>query len=140
MSVSLMSLGPIVFDLVSNIQEVETDSEAVFAVHEVVNSAPVYEGMGEGEVRITLDGVIHPEHWGGLGTLAAIDAARAGQIPLPLMRGNFIPIGWVIVEGFNASEAHLNHRGLGREIKFSVDLLKVGSPGFGMIGKILSFF
>lgn len=137
---TLMSLGPIVFDLITNIDAIEVEGVSAFAKHEIVNGGPVYEGMGEDETAITIEGVIHPEHFGGVGSLAAIEAARLAQIPLPLMRGNFVPMGWVIIERFSQSEAYLNEHGVGREVRFSVALLSASTPGAGFASQLLNLF
>ncbi|MBF6992725.1 phage tail protein, partial [Cupriavidus sp. IK-TO18] len=70
----------------------------------------------------------------------ALEAARAAKIPLPLMRGDFIPLGWVLIQGLAEKSAYLDHHGVGREIRFTVNLLRVGSPSAGMAASILRLF
>lgn len=137
---ALMSLGPVVFDLVANLIGTEGETASSFAKHEVVGGAPVYEAMGDDEASFTLSGVIHPEHFGGLGTLATLEAARAQQVPLPLMRGDFVPLGWVLIESLSEEHGYLDHRGVGREVQFTVTLIRVGNPGVGMAASILRLF
>lgn len=137
---ALMSLGPVVFDLVTNLTETESKTASSFAKHEVVGVAPVYESMGDDESSFTLTGVIHPEHFGGLGTLATLEAARAASIPLPLMRGDFTPLGWVLIQGITNQSGYLDHKGVGREVQFTVELIRVGSPGIDMASSILRLF
>lgn len=137
---ALMSLGPVVFDLVTNLTAHDKKGQSAFAKHEVVGSAPVYEAMGENEGTFSLTGVIHPSHFGGLGTLATLEAARLAAIPLPLMRGDFTPLGWVLIQGINEQSGYLDDKGVGREVQFTVELLRVGSPGVGMASSILRLF
>ncbi|RWC91640.1 MAG: phage tail protein [Mesorhizobium sp.] len=137
---ALMSLGPVVFDLVTNLTEHQKKGESAFAKHEVVGSAPIYETMGENEGTFTLTGVIHPAHFGGLGTLATLEAARLAAVPLPLMRGDYTPVGWVLIQGLSELSGYLDEKGVGREVQFSVELLRVGSPGVGMASSILRLF
>jgi phage protein U len=135
-----MSLGPVVFNLVSNLTAHEKEQSSAFAKHEVVGSAPVYEAMGDGEGSFSLSGVIHPEHFGGMGTLSTLEAARAAEIPLPLMRGDFTPLGWVLIDKLKEESSYLNGVGIGREIRFTVSLIRVGTPDFGMASSILRLF
>jgi len=136
----LMSLGPVVFDLVVNLTETSSSEQTSVAKHDVVNAPPTYELMGDEESTFTLSGVIHPEHFGGLSGISALKAARAAQTPLPLMRGDFRPLGWVIIDTIETQEEHLNSRGVGRRITFTVDLIAVGTPGSGLAGAILRLF
>ncbi|TIS37493.1 phage tail protein [Mesorhizobium sp.] len=137
---ALMSLGPVVFDLVVNLTETEGKTASAFAKHEVIGAAPVYESMGDDESTFTLTGVLHPEHFGGLGTLATLEAARTAGIPLPLMRGDFTPLGWVLIQTISQQNGFLNAQGVGREVQFTIELTRVGSPGADMASSILRLF
>lgn len=136
----LMSLGPIVFDLVTNIDETETRQRSSFARHDVVDAGPVYEATGDDEGTIRLSGTIHPTHFGGLASLDVLEAARASKIPLPLMRGDFSPLGWVVIDGVESNATLLTHQGIGREIRFTVDLIRTSNPGIGAAASILRLF
>ncbi len=137
---ALMSLGPVIFDLVTNLTEHNRKAASSFAKHEVVGTSPVYESMGEDEGSFTLTGVIHPAHFGGLGTLGTLEAARLAAIPLPLMRGDFTPLGWVLIQNLTEQSGYLDDKGIGREVQFTVELLRVGSPGVDMASSILRLF
>jgi len=136
----LMALGPVVFDRVANLLEFGSDSEVVFAKHDVIGAGPIYEATGGDGGSIQLSGVIKPEHFGVNGALATLEAAQASQIPLPLMRGDFRPIGWVLIQKLNRRDNELNGFGLGREITFDITLIKVGSPASSFAPSILSLF
>lgn len=138
--IALMSLGPVVFDLVTNLTEHEGDAKSGFAKHDVIGTSPIYEAVGDDESTFSLTGILHPEHFGGLGSLPILEAARAAKIPLPLMRGDFVPLGWVLIDSFSQKQGDLNHLGVGREITISVELIRVGSPGIGMAADILRLF
>jgi len=138
--ITLMSLGPIVFDLVTNLDGTEGETVSSFARHEVFGTSPVYEVTGDEESTMTLSGVIHPEHFGGLASLSAIEAARAAKVPLPLMRGDYVPLGWFLIDRFSQQSDWLNHRGVGREIRFDVELIRVGTPSRGFAPSILRLF
>jgi uncharacterized protein len=136
----LMALGPVVFDVVANLSETELAIDAAFAKHDVVGANPVYEAMGGDGASVTLTGVIHPEVFGVNGALARLEAAEAAQMPLPLMRGTFEPLGWVIIQKLNRSDRSLNPYGLGREVNFTVTLLRVGTPALSLAPGILGLF
>lgn len=135
-----MALGPVVFDLATNLTDTEGEAASAFAKHDVIGGGPVYEAMGDDEASFTLSGVIHPEHFGGLSSIALIEAARAASLPLPLMRGDFTPLGWVLIQSFSHQQGMLNPRGVGREITFTISLIRVGNPGAGMAQSILRLF
>lgn len=135
-----MSLGPVVFDLVSNLTSHSREASSGFAKHEVMGSAPIYESVGDGESGFTLTGILHPEHFGGLASLTVLEAARVAQIPLPLMRGDFTPLGWVLIDKINEDSDYLNAKGIGREIRFTVNLIRVGTPGSNLASSILRLF
>jgi phage protein U len=137
---AIMALGPVVFTLVSNLHETEFAHDSDYAVHQVVGGSPIYEAMGAGESPFTLSGTIHPEVFGVDGALAAMEAAEAQQLPLPLMRGDYYPLGFVIILRLKHRHQNLNPGGLGREIDFSVDLKKVGTPSLSIATQVLGLF
>ena len=136
----LMALGPVVFDRVSNLTETSLEVGAAFAKHDVVGGDPVYEAMGGEGASFTLTGQIHPEHFGVNGALARLEAAEAAQTPLPLMRGDFVPVGWVVIEKLQRQDKTLGFHGVGREIDFTVSLIRVGRPGLSLARTILKLF
>ncbi|WP_420408708.1 phage tail protein [Hoeflea sp.] len=136
----LMTLGPVAFDLRVGLDEVQKMGKSAFAKHDIVNGSPVYEAMGEDEGSFTIGGVVHPEHFGGLSRLSAIEAARVAQIPLPFIRGDFTPLGWVGIQEFSESSKSINFYGIGREIEFTVKLIRTGSPAPSMAASILRLF
>jgi phage protein U len=136
----LMCLGPVLFDLRVGPDVIDKMGKSAFAKHEIVNGNPVYESMGEDEGSFKISGVVHPEHFGGLSRLSAIEAARVSQLPLPFMRGDFTPLGWVLILQFSESSKSLNYYGIGREIEFSAELIRTGSPSGSLAASILRLF
>ncbi len=135
-----MCLGPVAFTLVTNLQEYQTSAEAAFAKHDVVKAAPIYEAMGDEETTITFQGVVHPHITGVDGGLAAIERARVDQTPLPLMRGDHTPMGWVVILKFERTDSTLEETGRALEIKFNVTLAKVASVGSRERESVLRLF
>lgn len=141
MADTLMSLGPVVFDhVVTNLTGVEKSSSVTFAQHDVIGAEPILEATGGEGAEYTLTGIIHPEVFGVNGSLAALETAMAEQLPLPLMRGDYTPLGWHVITKLTRSDASLNEIGFGREITFTVTLRSVGSPDSGLAQAILGLF
>lgn len=137
----LMSLGPVVFDaLVTNLAETDIETDSSYAKHDVVGADPIFEAMGGDGGVIELAGVIHPEVFGVNGALAKLEMAEAAQLPLPLMRGTLEPLGWVAIQKLKRSDRSLSQYGYGREIHFTVSLLRVGTPAATLAPAIIGLF
>jgi phage protein U len=137
----LMQLGPVTFDaIVSNLTETDLEVASSFARHDVVGGEPIYEAMGGAGDSIELAGVIHPTVFGVNGAIAKLEAAKQAQLPLPLMRGTFEPLGWVVIDKLKRGDRSLSQYGYGREISFSVSLLRVGTPAASLATSIIGLF
>jgi phage protein U len=138
----LASLGPVVFNLRTDLQTIDQDVKSSFAKHDVMGASPVYENTGDDESTVTLKGTLHPYFFGGaLSGLAALEAARQAKTPLPLMRGDYAPMGWFLIDKISRSDAELDaFEGIGHEIDYTVDLLRVDSPGAGIAETLLRLF
>lgn len=136
----LMCLGPVRFDLVTNPQKTSDSEESTWARHEVFGIAPIYEKTGMGEASFTIQGVIYPNAIGTKGDIAALRAANRAQIPLSLMRGNFVPLGWVLIEKVSQDDESLSSNGVGNEIQFEVTLKKTGTPALSSLPQIMGLF
>lgn len=137
----LVALGPVLFDIRLDLQQLEQVWNTGYAKHDVMGAAPTYEFVGEEEGTITLTGELHPYVFGGLNGLAAIEAARLSRIPLPLLRGDGLVMGFVIIKSITRTDTMLDARdGIGNEISYSVSLLKSDSPGLGGAETLLRLF
>jgi phage protein U len=136
----LYALGPVLFDIKVNPRSVEESEESAFAVHEVVGTGPVYEDMGEGQATFSLSGKIYPEEFGGLAGITALKAARVAKTPVPLIRGDFVPQGWFLINSLRAGHGMINEWGVGREVDFEVELFRTSTPGAGQAASILRLF
>ena len=56
------------------------------------------------------------------------------------MRGDFVPVGWVVIEKLQRQDKTLGFHGVGREIDFTVSLIRVGRPGLSLARTILKLF
>lgn len=136
----LMALGPVAFDLVTNLDNARFNTKSAYARHDVVQAAPIWEAMGDDEACFDLSGVIHPEALGVTGALAALERARANEVPLPLIRGDGTPLGFVIIMELEHDHKYLNDQGIGKEIHFSVTLMKANDVGLTQAPDILRLF
>lgn len=124
----MMILGPTIFNMVTNMQEAEASSEARFAEHKILGGPIVHEAVGEGKSEFTISGVIYPERIGVDGGISKLKLAKSALIPIPLMRGDFTPMGWVIIRAISSKEIRINSRGVGKKITFSAKLEFTGKP------------
>lgn len=127
---ALYALGPALFDIKAGLEGFTHKTDSAFAKHDVYGAAPVYENTGEGETQATLSGKVLPYLFGGLNALAVLEASRLAKVPLPLMRGDYTPMGWFLITGISQTHDALEpHEGIGMEISWTVDLVKSGPPG-----------
>lgn len=112
----LACLGPVIFDIRNDPQTIEQEANSSFAKHDVMGAAPVYEDTGDSESPVTLKGTLHPYFFpGALRGISALEAARQAKVPLPLMRGDFAPISWFLIDEISRSDASLSPEGIGNE-------------------------
>ena len=135
---ALMILGPVVFDLRNNLLGRTRNSKASYAKHDVVGAAPVYEAMGPDETTATLECVLHPYHFGGLGRLDALYLAMDAMTPLSLMRGDGVPLGWHKIDEVGEEHKDIAIAGVGQEVKFILKLTRVDTPSISSATSIVS--
>lgn len=140
MTVTLM-IGPALFEIAPlSLQKFSLSRKYPFASHDVMGAEPVLEDMGPENASITVEGCLKPEHFGGLGELEALKTARDAAIPLPVVRGDFTPLGFFVIEEVEEKHETINEFGIGREIEVEVKLKSCASPGIGMAASILRLF
>lgn len=144
---TLMRLGPVEFDSIDlNPQSVGRKTSTPYAVHDVLGVRPIREFTGEGDGTFSIKGVVFPHHFnegrvntGRLG-LAALEAARQAHTPVPFMRGNLVPFGWVLIEALDYNDEDLAEFAIGTEINFTADLVLTDRPAISMATAIMSLF
>lgn len=132
----LMILGDVIFEVAPvNVDETDHAGTASFAHHPVLGEMPPLEFTGEGPENWRLRGRILPEfnERAGLDSgLEAIDAIhamrRSGQAQW-LMRGDGVPLGWVVILHASERSRRLNAIGVGRIIEFEIDLTRAKQSG-----------
>lgn len=139
----MASLGPVTFNLKTDLSAVSETEKSHFAAHEVFGTAPVYEDTGDDEGTLSLSGTLRPFLFdGALDALAALRSIRAAKLPVPFMWGNYRPKGWFIIDELSVDHSLLDpHFGVGHEVDFEVALLRAGPPTTtGGIANLLRLF
>ncbi len=138
----LACLGPVVFDVVNDLSSIDMETSSSFAKHDVVKASPIYENTGDEESQITLKGTLHPQFAAGaLVGISALELARQQKIPLPLLRGDFTPFGWVLISSISQSHEELDPMtGVGSVVTYSIKLLRVSAPSSEFIPTLVSLF
>ena len=137
----LMSVGPLVFDLVTNIDRYEIDSEEDFARKDVVGARKPYEHVGEGDERLRLSGKLFPEKFGGGGSVDALMAIKRTGTPQMVVRGDGKVFGYHVVRRVRADNEYLSPSGAPRMISIEVELERCDAPSAqGAFGSLMSLF
>ena len=98
----------------------------LIAKHEIINGSPLYEDMGEDDIRTTLTGNLRPINFENTKQAEdIIEAARVAAIPLPLIRGDLKPLGIVVIESYRTVHSELYFDGVGREVALTIELVHV---------------
>ncbi|ODU62355.1 MAG: hypothetical protein ABS99_00785 [Acetobacteraceae bacterium SCN 69-10] len=124
----LLSIGPLVFDLVNNLTGTTHDVETDFARKDVVSARRPFEHVGDGDETLRLEGVLHPAHLGGSGALTALRRIQREAMPQMVVRGDGLVFGWYVVTRSSARGTWLDAAGAPRRIETSVDLSRCEAP------------
>jgi uncharacterized protein len=137
----LCCLGPVAFDVKNDLQSIDFETQSNFARHEVMGAGPTYEDTGDGESTITLSGILLPFFFtGALQGISLLEAARRQKVPLTMIRGDFTPMGWVLIDSISHSHSDLDARdGVGHAVEYTIKLIRVATPASGAIS-ILRLF
>jgi phage protein U len=121
-----------------NPQEIERSGKVAFGVHDVLGAAPVFEHTGFDAENMTVKASVYPLSTGGAPLLDVLGAARRAAIPLPVIRGDGVPLGWYVIEEVSQTHSMLDEGGLGREIEVTAKLRSVGTPDIAMAPQIFN--
>ena len=57
------------------------------------------------------------------------------------MRGDFTPLGWVLIKSISSDHQDLDaYDGVGNEVQYTVKLLRTDQPSSGLAASILGLF
>lgn len=128
----LYMLGPVLLSLAPlNATSLTEDGEHPFAEHPVLGTAPLYEDMGQGPRSVRLRGITFPhvaEFASGLGMLDVLEGARRAGQPLPVMRGDFVFLGYFVIERLSLEGQYLDFDGVPKELRFDLLLKACDAP------------
>ncbi|MGV1352778.1 phage tail protein [Klebsiella pneumoniae] len=125
----LCQLGALQFTVAPfNMHEYDHEAGATFAAHEVIGRMPSLEFVGEAPETWSIRGRLFPQRFGGLDELAVLHAMRRGGSAQFLMRGDGIPMGWVVVERVQEKASYLGSDGVGRVIEFEIQVKRADGP------------
>lgn len=114
--------------------------ETRFAEHNVLGGSPVFEFVGQGATTYTISGTLHPEFCGGLEVVEALEAARNQALPMPVVRGDLVPLGWFVITELSHDSSNIGLLGAGREVEFSVTMKRTDAPGTSLAAALFRLF
>lgn len=129
----LMQLGSVVFE-VEPVNTDLTDHDVVggFVHHPTVGARPPVEAVGEGPERRRILGKLFPHKFdGALAGLEELQAMCKAQEAQFLMRGDGVPMGWVVIDHVRERARYLDATGVGRVIEFEVTVWHADAPSAG---------
>jgi phage protein U len=144
----LSQVGAVQFEVAPfNMHETSHETGASFASHEVVGAMPPLEFMGEAAESWTIRGRLFPQRYSqlgvgsGLSEMAAMQAMRQSGSAQYYMRGDGVPIGWVVIESISETSTFLGTDGVGRVIEFEIKLKRSQGPSAdGIFNALVGLF
>lgn len=123
MSYVMMQLGGYQFALETAAYQQLTRTTAYrWPKQEVYGTRPVGQFTGPGEETITLQGVIYPEFRGGFGQVDAMRGEAETGVPLLLVSGEGLILGYYCIEEITETHSTFAAFGLPLKIEFGVKL------------------
>lgn len=139
----LYQLGAVQFALRPvNITETTHKVGHDFAAKDIIGAPKPREAMGESDETMKLTAKLFPHRLGGMGDLAALKAmARAGD-PQILMRGDYVNLGWFVIDSVEEKASYLDAHGVGRVIECDISLTRSPSAASAssMFSVLMSLF
>jgi uncharacterized protein len=121
-----------------NAHEGSSSNEATFAEKAVLGRRPILEAVGDGASTLKFSGRLFPKKLGGLAELDQMQAQRAAQYAVPVMRGDGTPLGWFVITQVDVKSSHFAADGIGKVLEVEISLKQSDPPGPVGIGAILS--
>ena len=144
----LAQIGAVQFEVAPfNMHELAHEAGASFASHEVVGAMPPLEFVGEAAESWTVKGRLFPHRYSQLGVgsgLTEMDAMhgmrRSGGAQF-YMRGDGVPMGWVVIENISETSTYIAADGVGKVIEFEVKLKRSQGPSAdGIFNALIGLF
>jgi len=136
--ITLLSIGPLVFDLVVNADRILDEGEEDFARPDVIGRRRPFGHAGPGSEGLTISGTLFPERLGGIEAIDVLKTLKSAGVAQLVIRGDGRVMGWYRILGYSADHGHLNARGVGRRIDVEVRLERDEAPeAAAAIGQLL---
>lgn len=136
-----LALGPFAFEAMGfGYTDTQHRLETPWAALDVVGRLNALQWTGPRGDTITLRGVLFPEAFGGLSTLAGLrEAALAGSSQILVSIGGLIH-GRFVIEGVGEERGFIDRTGQPRRDAFTIDLRRHADSGGGSLGSLLGLF
>lgn len=135
----LAQLGATTFTIAPlNTHDIGHDAGADYAEKSVMGRRPPLEFVGEAAESFTISGKLFPEKFGGLSDLEGLHSQRRAGKAIPFMRGDGVPLGWVVIEKITEKSAYLDAHGVGKVIDIDISVKRADPPSAGGLFSILS--
>lgn len=125
----LFQIGPLQFDLRTNVEEYEIDDSEDFARKDVIGARKTYEHVGPGDDILRLRGNLFPAKFGGAGAIEAARQIKASGAPQFVIRGDGMVFGFYLLTKVNARGLYLSGYGAPRQISHDLTLERCDQPG-----------
>lgn len=126
----LAAIGSVVFDVVApNLHEISHKAGGDYATKSVMGRRQPLEWVGEADEEWELTGRLFPEALGGLDDMRQLHDQRVAGKALPFMRGDGVPLGWVVIVAVSERSSHLDTTGVGRVIEVGINIKRTDPPG-----------
>src|SRR5690606_18173049 len=103
-----------------NPTETSHEAGADFAEKAVMGRRPPLEFVGEAAETWSVSAKLFPEKFGGLSSLEKLHQQRVAGKSLPFMRGDGVPLGWVVIESIRENSTYLDSKFVGRVIEVEI--------------------
>ncbi|MDQ0510872.1 phage tail protein [Ancylobacter amanitiformis] len=129
-----MALGPFMFESLSfGFNGLKRDLDVQWASNQVLGSLDLLQWMGGSGDAVTIEGVIFPEEFGGLGTMEGLRAMSIGGAVLPLvsLAGNVY--GLHVVTSVGEDQSYHDRYGMPRMNVFRIGLRRFAGGSFSPV-------
>lgn len=135
----LMMIGAVPVEIWPlNATEYSSQDAGRFAEKSVIGRRPILEAVGEGEGTLNVTCKVFPQKLGGLDHIDVLQNQRAAQDAMPVMRGDGVPLGFMVITDIKVRHEHLDENGIGRVVTCEISLKKSDPPGAAGIFSMLA--
>jgi phage protein U len=104
-------LGLIRFQVIGSPQEIRSERRYDYAQHNLIEARPRLQWVGTGLERISFDILMHSSFTDPAAQMAALGAAAAAHLAMPLVFGNGVLRGYFVIESIATRSTQLSAGG-----------------------------